>query len=888
MAEAEDTEEEVKSKPVGRRDLVTIGLLLGAALASIGGFAILFSMWWTTDVTEPESLLRLASREFVDGRPIVAGKLAELAELEPADSPIEPLEMPLDTSDEDLEAQRLREAADDQIRLERLDLIRLRDFLIGVGKAYEAKRAKMPREKRQLYFAAVPYLELTRDHGFPQGRRTQGYQTLGEAYFHLGRFDDAVINLNQAIENEPLLRRQLLPMIAESQYRAQKDQKENALASVDEYLADPALTASARKAVGILRIKIMMELGLWDELKDALGKHQDQQEDGDALKNRAIFLRTVANIKKITSESSLQTQPDEDDRKRMNVDLASALQVLNALNQKSEKSSDVGLWIGRVKLMQGDVTGAINAFHNVMRKDQASSASRIGAAEILGGLQEIELLAQSTDGEQAVQAIRYLMSEIGSREGFDHELVSFREFNTRISQALNQLRQAGEYQAAIDAARSLPPVFDLGEALVQEGKGYQSWAEQTLKDGTDFNGQVSDTIAEVVRQRYRAAGDAFAEAAQLRFNSEEHIPTLWSAIDAYQNGNHFSQSIRLLEPYLQQEDKSRQAQGLIAYGKALLAVGKPAEAINAFEQCIYEYHKDPLRYSARYYGALAYAEAGDIDTARQLLRQNVDSEGRDLDDQTPDLKPESAEWQDSLFALGSLLYELGYRNYLEAEQADAAKRLELLRENQPILESAIRRLEVADQRWWDEHNDARSKQNAYFTARTHVMASELPRMEATLPDTLSAAQRASLREVELHLQKALVGFRRLGQYLATLDEEKDLSKKDQAMQRNCMMFEADVLKSMNKYREAADVYRTIESLYIGQPAAIEAIVGRATCARQLGNDREFEILLRQASELLKQIPVESDPEFAETTRYDREGWEQLLDWIIKDFEKQKA
>ena len=58
--------------------------------------------------------------------------------------------------------------------------------------------------------------------------------------------------------------------------------------------------------------------------------------------------------------------------------------------------------------------------------------------------------------------------------------------------------------------------------------------------------------------------------------------------------------------------------------------------------------------------------------------------------------------------------------------------------------------------------------------------------------------------------------------------------------------------------------------------------------RQLGNDREFEILLRQASELLKQIPVESDPEFAETTRYDREGRGQILDWIIKDFEKQKA
>lgn len=884
MAGKEDV---VKSKSSGRLNLVTIGLLLAAALASVGGFLLLFSMWWTTDVTQPESLLRLASREFVDGRPIVAGKLAELVEFDPPGSPLESLELS-DQSDEDVETQRMDEAAADKVRIERLNLVCLRDFLIGVGKAAEGRRQPIPREQRRFYRAAVPYLELARDHGFPQGRGTQGHQTLGEVYFHLGRFDDAVINFNQVVENEPLLRRQLLPMIAESQYHAKKDQKEDALASIDEYLAEPGLNLEAKKSAGVLRIKVLMELGRWDELNVALGQHAKQQSERDDLKNQAIFLRTVANIRKVTSDHRLRDALKEDDRERVTEDLASALKVLNALNQRSEKSSEVGLWIGRVKLLQGDVTGAINAFHDVLRKDQTSSAATIGAVEIIGGLQEIELLTQNKDGEQAVQAISYLMSELGSREGFDHELISFREFSQRINQSLNQLRLAGKYQAAIDAARSLPPIFDRSEALVQEGKGYLAWAAKTLKEGTDFHGQVPEATAELVRQRYHAAGDAFAEAAGLRFDSAEYVPTLWSAINAYQKGKYFSQSIQLLEIYLQQEDKSHQTKGLIAYGKALLAVGKAEQAIAAFEQCIYEYQKDPLRYSARYYGALAYAEIGEIEKSRRLLRENIDSEGRRPDDQTPDLKPESAEWQDSLFALGALLYELGYRNYLEAEQAEPQEKIELLMKNQPVLESAIRRLEVADQRWWDEHSDPRSKQNAYFTARAHVMASELPRMQASLPDTLDAAQRVSLRKAETHLQRALVGFRRLGKYFADLDEEYDLSKIDKAMQRNCRMFEADVLKSMEKYTEAAEVYRTIESLYSGRPAAIEAIVGRASCAKKLEDDRECEFLFRKASEMLKLIPAESDPEFAETTRYDREGWQQLLDWMIQDFDKQKA
>ena len=87
-----DKEEVVKSKSSGRLDLVTVGLLLAAALASIGGLLLLFSMWWTTDVNAPESLLRLATREFVDGRVIVAGKLAQLAELDPPDLFVESVE----------------------------------------------------------------------------------------------------------------------------------------------------------------------------------------------------------------------------------------------------------------------------------------------------------------------------------------------------------------------------------------------------------------------------------------------------------------------------------------------------------------------------------------------------------------------------------------------------------------------------------------------------------------------------------------------------------------------------------------------------------------------------------------------------------------------------
>ena len=107
-----DKEEVVKSKRSGRLDLVTIGLPPATALASTGGFLLLFSMWWRTEVTEPESRLRLTSREFVDGRLIVASKLPELAELDPPDSPVESLELSSGMPGEDIETQRMIEESE--------------------------------------------------------------------------------------------------------------------------------------------------------------------------------------------------------------------------------------------------------------------------------------------------------------------------------------------------------------------------------------------------------------------------------------------------------------------------------------------------------------------------------------------------------------------------------------------------------------------------------------------------------------------------------------------------------------------------------------------------------------------------------------------------------
>ena len=120
--------------------------------------------------------------------------------------------------------------------------------------------------------------------------------------------------------------------------------------------------------------------------------------------------------------------------------------------------------------------------------------------------------------------------------------------------------------------------------------------------------------------------------------------------------------------------------------------------------------------------------------------------------------------------------------------------------------------------------------------------------------------------------------------MLTREEEIRLPENEQRILRNCFIAEADVLQEMNRFDEAASVYRAIELRYMNEPPALEAIVGRANCLKSLGRRPEADLLIKQASVVLDRIPVEWNGRFTETTRYDRDGWKNLLTWMNQRIE----
>ncbi|WP_345327389.1 tetratricopeptide repeat protein [Novipirellula rosea] len=839
------------------RDKITTSLMVLAAAIAVLGFGTVFSIWFGNGPPDAIETLKIASREYIAGNAIIAGRLAQSVDLGE------------DLPEDDTSGKAA--TGDDENKDPLAEWRKLRQFLISAGEVVRARGTDEIRERREILIAAIPDFKAAVEKGLPVGREVEGKRLLAESYFSLGEFDRAAALFEELITLDPTLRRELLPLLAETLLRIREPKPEIALKTIEAILADKTLRPEQRFEANLIQVDALTRLGRYDEAEAAIERGRQAIAAADVTKqasyigfqHRFKLAKGVVQIRKAIGRYGKQPVNPSDSREEVIAALAPTMMALLDLQREASPriASEARIWAGRAYQCQGMPNQALSQW-SATRQQRP-----FGGAAIISGLEEIEQLAALGLGVELVQTIRYMMREMGDLRGFDPTMVSLVEFRRRLIAALEKLRDQSAYQETIDVARSLPPIFTRSAALMQEGIAFREWAASTLRAGTQLNGEVSSAAASLARRRFRQAGDAFTQAAELDFDTTRYIKTQWAAIDSYQQGRHFERSIRLLRSYLRYEERQRQPRGLIAMGRALLAESEPVAAIEALETVIIEYPRDPLRYDARLLMALAYSETGDIEKARAYLIDNL---------QDGELTPQSPAWRDSLFTLAEILYQKSYKNHLLAEHADPPERAKLLQENQPILDAAIRRLDEAVLRYQPA---PRADSAAYLAARSHILAAQWPRLEAQSTDILDAARRAMRTKVESELNAALAGFRDLKERILRREEEQKLTNDAQALLRNCMMAEADTLKEMGQLEEAATAYRTVSLRYMNQPPALEAILGQARCVRELGRRREADLLIRQASVVLKQIPPKLDDEFKRTTRYDRTGWEKMIAWM---------
>ncbi|MEM9368054.1 MAG: hypothetical protein AAGD07_18835 [Planctomycetota bacterium] len=879
MADKAKVEVDQQAKPPttpGRRVMLAgVGVV---TLTSLLGFATMFSIWLGGGDIDSKRILRLASSQYVAGNRIVAADLAKQAMLSAGGSDSETEdEAPLEDSEPEAEQEKPNDEQEWQS---------LKDFLIGAGQSARADLAGSARERRDALQEAIPHLQRSSKAGFPEGRSAEGHRLLGEALFVNGFVDDAITHLKTAVQDDVTYRRELLPILAEAQAASALVVPREALTTLTQYFKEPNLHPIEMANAELLRIRLWLEQGRYEEtseaIKDLRGRVQPQV---DAHQQWALDVQDQLAL--IGSEVAIALA-ENDIARRRNEGLASSgndatsadiadsqphelpqldreIERLDALQRESppDIALEARLLSARAFRLQKRYRSALSQLTTVR------SQRPLGSQGFEGGLGEIELLAMFGQGPEVVSATRYLVRETKQSPNLSFSPAMQSRFTTILTESLLQLRRLEAFEHAVETARALSPIFGVAESSLQEARAFRDWGDATLANGRGAGQEISREAAALARRHYRQAGDAYKVAANERFTTDQYLPTLWSAIDAFQRGRDFAQSISLLKSYLQYEERGRQPRGLVAYGRALLAEGRPDEAMDALQTCIVEFERDPLRYDARLLAAQAAIDDDRVEQARLWLIDNLND---------GELTPQSPTWRDSLFTLAEMLFQSSETKILEAEKQSPEVYAQTLVEVRDNLNESIRRLGEAVQRY---DTTQRAQMAAYQLAHAHLLATRGPELTLNQEENVESIQRDLRRRVASHKAEALRRFETLVNFLSELARDEELSDRQTAILRNAMLDRADLLKELGRIAEAEAAYRALGVRFMNEPPALEALLGQSRMARTLGRQREADLLIRQASMVLDRIGPQWDSRFSEVTRYDRAGWRRYLDWMIQ-------
>jgi tetratricopeptide (TPR) repeat protein len=132
--------------------------------------------------------------------------------------------------------------------------------------------------------------------------------------------------------------------------------------------------------------------------------------------------------------------------------------------------------------------------------------------------------------------------------------------------------------------------------------------------------------------------------------------------------------------------------------------------------------------------------------------------------------------------------------------------------------------------------------------------------------------------VQRDLSDAAAAFGRLKTDLVARQEQQELSPVEQRVLRNCYFAEADALFDLQQYEDAIQAYASATNRYQHEPESLEAYLQIATCHRKLNRHSDSRRSLEQAKLVLNRIRQDAD--FLATTRYDRQEWSDLLNWLV--------
>ena len=377
------------------------------------------------------------------------------------------------------------------------------------------------------------------------------------------------------------------------------------------------------------------------------------------------------------------------------------------------------------------------------------------------------------------------------------------------------------------------------------------------------------------------AAEAYETLASKLMRTPQYQELLWRAIENYRMSGAFSKSNLLLENSLKSTASENLSKGYLVMAKNYNAMEKPEMAMIALNRIMESNTSTSLIYDARLEAAKLRLASEDYQAAEELAVQNL---------YLGDLTPASPIWRESLFLLSDLLYRRGLKLHDQATEAlvrDPGKSYDNLAIIEKSYDELIRSIERTEDGLRRFKNDPRRLQMLYTMANAYKMASSWPDVllrenRIANEDTISSwkAQRKEL------LNQSRGAFSRIVEEINSSTDVSLNNASTENLLRNSIFGVADLLYDAGDYEDAIVAYQDAATRFIGEPESLEAMIQVSNSQKKLGKVSDSRRTLERAKDILSRIPKEKDARFKAVTSHDRLGWEQFIDWQLKDLANQ--
>lgn len=743
-------------------------------------------------------------------------------------------------------------------------------FVLGMAAAHDAQRRPADRERQFLFLLAARYLEEALAAELPGDRRQTADWELGRCLFESGRYSEAIPALESALRTCPEQASEICRRLAAAFLRLARPDPKRALEYSEQYLRTADVSPAERETALLVQSRMLMEQGEIDRCRSCL-------EQVLAISPRSAEARLLLGWLTLLEADRLAAG-EPADRDAMAAKYAAARDVFREIRGTTDSNSDVDRQAQFLMVLACRRLGASSEALTI-----ASSLARTAfdtPEGMAASLEEAELHAALGHPDEALDAYRQVLRQAGEKDLYSNPWVSLAELQRRLGHALDHWLQNGQWDQAIGLAQAFTPLLGTEKSVQGQTAAHEAWAQQLQQQAAGLAGEEREALLASSRAAWRKAGDLQRDLARLRLASPAYPDVLWAAAQDYLRGEAYPDAIQTLRMFLADVERRRAPPALTALGDALLALGKPDEALLPLNECLEFHTGDPVSYRARLIAAQAKLELDKTEDAKQLLLQNLEQTS---------LTPRSVEWRESLNQLGRIFYREGLEHELQARSAglhsrdepSAKKALGHLELAQASYQEALRRLNEVVARCAADTADS----NAEEILESRYLAAEALRRSALLPlkklpgVTIESLRARLTRQAQQELAGALRAFSELQQRLSEKQDRRELSELEQRMLRNCYFARAAILFDMGRYEDALLAYQAATNRYQRYPEAVEAYVQIAHCLRRLDRPKEARGTLEQAKVVLRQIPAEAD--FTRTTCYDRTEWGQVLDWLAE-------